>query len=225
MEKITKNPGLNNFLLKYDKRDWDQIVLKLSLIALSYLKSLPETKIFYSLNDLDQVLYKLEDYNISQMGNKQIPKGKRNKKKEKLPQNYKPPIDNQLKGKKIPKEKLNYSSNDENVNNNNEILDKENEQYNTLLNDNINQPFLNTNMYNSSTSNYLNEWDKINDNCQNLIRCNPCCPCNDPCCCICKRIICQPICEKNLNFDYGDNINTGIAKNKIFNYDPCGGCY
>ena len=57
MEKITKNPALNNFLLKYDKRDWDQIVLKLSLIALSYLKTLPETKIFYSLNELDQVLY------------------------------------------------------------------------------------------------------------------------------------------------------------------------
>ena len=92
MEKITKNPALNNFLLKYDKRDWDQIVLKLSLIALSYLKTLPETKIFYSLNELDQVLYKLEDYNISQMGNKQIPKEKRNKKKEKFPQKYKPPI-------------------------------------------------------------------------------------------------------------------------------------
>ena len=70
MEKITKNPGLNNFLLKYDKRDWDQVVLKLSLIALSYLKTLPEIKNFYNLNKLNEILYKLEDYNISQMGNK-----------------------------------------------------------------------------------------------------------------------------------------------------------
>ena len=225
MEKITKNPGLNNFLLKYDKRDWDQIVLKLSLIALSYLKSLPETKIFYSLNDLDQVLYKLEDYNISQMGNKQIPKEKLYKKKEKFPQKYKPPIDNQLKGKKIAKEKLNYSSNDEDVNNN-ENLNQENEQFNTLLKNNINQPFLNTNMYNSSLSDCLNEYNKINDNCRNQIKCDPCHPCNDPCCCICKRIICQPIYENNLNFDYGDNISTGISKNKIFNYhNPCGDCY
>ena len=139
MEKITKNPGLNNFLLKYDKRDWDQVVLKLSLIALSYLKTLPEIKNFYNLNELDEILYKLEDYNISQMGNKKIPKQKKNKIKQ-LGQIYKPPIENQLKGKKISKENLE----EENLNDEKKNLDNENiNKYNSLLNDNLNYPFLN----------------------------------------------------------------------------------
>ena len=98
MEEITKNPALNNFLSKYNKKNWNQIVLKLSLIALSYLRSLSYQNITINFNDLDQVLFRLESLNISQMGKKQ--NWKLNKEKMKFSQIYKPPIDNQLKNMK-----------------------------------------------------------------------------------------------------------------------------
>ena len=219
MEKITKNPGLNNFLLKYDKRDWDQVVLKLSLIALSYLKTLPETKIFYSLNELDQVLYKLEDYNISQMGNKKFPKQKKNKKKQ-LGQIYKPPIENQLKGKKISKENLE----EENLNDEKKNLDNENiNKYNSLLNDNLNYPFLNKD--NQASFDCLKNYNQFNNynnynNSNILNEFNHCSPCNDPCCLICRKYF-NPFNENNLNFEYGNNMNTGFSKNKSFRNQCC----
>ena len=84
MEEITKNPALNNFLSKYNKKNWNQIVLKLSLIALSYLRSLSYQNITINFNDLDQVLFRLESLNISQMEKKQ--NWKLNKKKMKFSQ-------------------------------------------------------------------------------------------------------------------------------------------
>ena len=114
MDKITKNPALNNFLLKYNKRNWNQIVLKLSLIALSYLRTIVNQNNYFSLNDLDQVLFKLESINISRMGNKLKKNIQTKKEKKELFQIYKPPIDNQLKSIKI-------NENNNKVENENEV--------------------------------------------------------------------------------------------------------
>ena len=35
---ISKNPTINNFLVKYEKKDWNTVLIKLCLIAIEYLK-------------------------------------------------------------------------------------------------------------------------------------------------------------------------------------------
>ena len=125
MDKITKNPALNNFLLKYNKRNWNQIVLKLSLIALSYLRTLVNQNNYFSLNDLDQVLFKLESVNISRMGNKLKKNIQTKKEKKELFQIYKPPIDNQLKSIKTNEDKKNYYLQEEYNNEKKKLLKQE----------------------------------------------------------------------------------------------------
>jgi len=111
MEEITKNPALNYFLSKYNKKNWNQIVLKLSLIALSYLRSLSYQNIIINFNDLDQVLFRLESLNISQIRKKRSRKS--NKEKIEFSEIYKPPIDNQLKNMKKDKFNLQEEYNKE----------------------------------------------------------------------------------------------------------------
>ena len=150
------------------------------------------------------------------MGNKKIPKQKKNKIKQ-LGQIYKPPIENQLKGKKISKENLE----EENLNDEKKNLDNENiNKYNSLLNDNLNYPFLNKD--NQASFDCLKNYNQFNNynNSNILNEFNHCSPCNDPCCLICRKYF-NPFNENNLNFEYGNNMNTGFSKNKSFRNQCC----
>jgi len=225
MEKITKNPALNNFLFKYNKKDWNQVVLKLSLIALSYLHSLQYQKNFYSLNDLDQILFKLESLNISQMNKtKQIEKNNINK--NELSQIYKPPIDNQLKRKKINKKNDSLNSKDlqkeeeknllkfeenkiSNMNKNeiNNKIDNKNENENNkeeiIDNNFINEPFLNSNKYDENLTLIPRiKFPSYKD-------CSHCHPCLNPNCPKCNYLI------GNFNKNNEKNQNKSIDNKKI----------
>ena len=82
MEDITQNPALNEFLQKYDKRDWNEVILKLCLISLGYLNA-NNPKPLYSFDELDEVLLNFQNQNNqipspneltppNQMGNSKI---------------------------------------------------------------------------------------------------------------------------------------------------------
>ena len=82
MEDITQNPALNEFLQKYDKRDWNEVILKLCLISLGYLNA-NNPKPLYSFDELDEVLLNFQNQNNqipspneltppNQMGNSRI---------------------------------------------------------------------------------------------------------------------------------------------------------
>ena len=58
MEDITQNPALNELLQKYDKQDWNEVILKLCLISLGYLNA-NNPQPLYSFDELDEVLLNL----------------------------------------------------------------------------------------------------------------------------------------------------------------------
>ena len=62
MDEIIQNPAINEFLQKYDKRDWNQVIIKLCLIALGFLHS-NNPKPLYSFDDLDEVLLNFQNEN------------------------------------------------------------------------------------------------------------------------------------------------------------------
>ena len=53
---VIKNPVINNFLNKYDKRDWNDVLIKLCLIAIEYLKDCSIKTNFYTFDNLDDIL-------------------------------------------------------------------------------------------------------------------------------------------------------------------------
>ncbi len=60
---ISKNPTINNFLVKYEKKDWNSVLIKLCLIAIEYLKDESIKKNFYSFEILDEILNDLRNMN------------------------------------------------------------------------------------------------------------------------------------------------------------------
>jgi hypothetical protein len=60
---ISKNPTINNFLVKYEKKDWNTVLIKLCLIAIEYLKDESIKKNFYSFEILDEILNYLRNMN------------------------------------------------------------------------------------------------------------------------------------------------------------------
>ena len=58
-----KNPSINNFLNKYDKRDWNSVLIKLCLIAIEYLKDENIRKNFYTFDDLEEILNVIRNNN------------------------------------------------------------------------------------------------------------------------------------------------------------------
>ena len=60
---ISKNPTINNFLVKYEKKDWNTVLIKLCLIAIEYLKDESIKKKFYSFDILDEILNNLRNMN------------------------------------------------------------------------------------------------------------------------------------------------------------------
>ena len=58
-----KNPSINNFLYKYDKRDWNSVLIKLCLIAIEYLKDENIRKNFYTFDDLEEILNVIRNNN------------------------------------------------------------------------------------------------------------------------------------------------------------------
>lgn len=161
MEDITQNPALNEFLQKYDKQDWNEVILKLCLISLGYLNA-NNPKPLYSFDELDEVLLNFQNQN------NQIPS----------PNEITPP--NQMGNSRI-----NMPS--QMVNNQNIPSQNENEQpYNISFqrnnqnplgesnNSNINMRGINNSDINTSTPNnnkVLNPFDNIdNSNINNNIK-------------------------------------------------------
>ena len=73
---VIKNPTINNFLYNYDKRDWNDVLVKLCLIAIEYLKDTSIKKNFYNFDNLDDILndirnknYKTVPNNLNKEGN------------------------------------------------------------------------------------------------------------------------------------------------------------
>ena len=60
---ISKNPTINNFLVKYEKKDWNSVLIKLCLIAIEYLKDESIKKNFYTFEILDEILNDLRNMN------------------------------------------------------------------------------------------------------------------------------------------------------------------
>ena len=60
---ISKNPTINNFLVKYEKKDWNSVLINLCLIAIEYLKDESIKKNFYSFEILDEILNDLRNMN------------------------------------------------------------------------------------------------------------------------------------------------------------------
>ena len=62
MDEIIQNPAINEFLQKYDQRDWNQVIIKLCLISLGFLNS-NNPKPLYSFDELDEVLLNFQNEN------------------------------------------------------------------------------------------------------------------------------------------------------------------
>ena len=62
MDEIMQNPAINEFIQKYDKRDWNQVIIKLCLISLGYL-NFNNPKPLYSFDELDEVLLNFQNEN------------------------------------------------------------------------------------------------------------------------------------------------------------------
>lgn len=66
---VIKNPNINNFLNNYDKRDWNEVLVKLCLIAIEYLKDSSIKKNFYNFDNLDDILNNLRNKNYKLIPN------------------------------------------------------------------------------------------------------------------------------------------------------------
>ena len=231
MEQITQNPLLNEFLQKYDKRDWNDVILKLCLISLGYLNS-TNPKPVYSFDELDDVLLNFQNennpnqYSQNNMNNSDIKISTQMMNNPKFSnftyenkQNNKQPYDISFqKDNQNPLSNSNYSNiNQRGVSN----LDNS-----IPSNPNIRNPFENNmNMTNKNIPEYKNKYDNnpkfqsidslslsnkytyqncVPDPCCYNPYCDPCNPCYDPCCCICKPICC-PIQSSNNIGSFNNN--------------------
>jgi hypothetical protein len=62
-EEVLKNQFINEFLEKYNKKDWNDIIIKVLKIGLLSIKKNIIKKDLYSLNDLDKLIQDLEKNN------------------------------------------------------------------------------------------------------------------------------------------------------------------
>ena len=67
---VIKNPVINNFLNKYDKRDWNDVLIKLCLIAIEYLKDCSIKTNFYTFDNLDDILNTIRNNHYKIIPNK-----------------------------------------------------------------------------------------------------------------------------------------------------------
>ena len=59
-EEVLKNQFINEFLEKYNKKDWNDIIIKVLKIGLLSIKKNIIKKDLYSLNDFDKLIQDLE---------------------------------------------------------------------------------------------------------------------------------------------------------------------
>ena len=80
-EEVLKNQFINEFLNKYNKKDWNNIVVKVLNIGLLYSKNNLKKDLF-TIKDFDNLIKELENNNNE--SKKDIKKKLKKKKKKKL---------------------------------------------------------------------------------------------------------------------------------------------
>ena len=189
MEDITQNPALNEFLQKYDKQDWNEVILKLCLISLGYLNA-NNPKPLYSFDELDEVLLNFQNQNNqipspneitppNQMGNSRINMPSQMVNNQNIPsqnENEQPYNISFQRNNQNPLGESNNSNinmrgiNNSDINtstpNNNKVLNPFDNIDNSNINNNIKNYNMNTNINNINNSNINNSsyYNNLNKN-------------------------------------------------------------
>jgi hypothetical protein len=173
-EEVLKNQFINEFLENYNKKDWNDIVVKVLKIGLLSIKKNIIKKNVYSLNDLDNLIKDLEknNDNVENKNIKNINKNEINNIKdlneEKIENNEEEIEKNEEKKENIEDKKENKEEEKKKDINNNKNGDKNKKEYELNLqyeNINLNDFDLKYNynkIFNQPSSNFINSKSALN---------------------------------------------------------------